>query len=66
MIAPGVPGVLTNERVLAVLEEQVLFAFTDKVPVLKVGAKSTVMEVPEIVTGEAPAVEVTPVGNVQV
>lgn len=52
--------------VLAELLAQSLFAITERVPEENPASKSTVIDGLVVVTGEAPAVDVAPAGNVQV
>ena len=65
-ITPGTAGTVVTTNVRTALPEQLLLAFTDNVPELNVEAKFTVSVVPVVVTGDAPAADVTPAGSVQV
>lgn len=65
-IDAGNAGTLLIAKVIGVLEEQALFAVTEIVPLVNVLARSTVIPVVVVVIGEAPSVEVTPAGRVQV
>ena len=65
-IAPGGDGDLLIANVLAALLAQVVLAVTEIVPEVNVGEILTVRFVAVVIIGEAPIVEVTPAGSVQV